>query len=129
MRPSLYVFSDPDDPERSREFMKSVEVREDMKAMEARKRVSEILNSKAFRDELEDIMESQVSFLQVNHTMSLRVTEIPLLFSHQKCQHVVNWILYQLLCFVQCFNVFPTGIIITETKSPFCHTDFKIISE
>lgn len=41
--------------------MKSVEVREDMRAMEARKRVSEILNSQAFREELEEIIESQVS--------------------------------------------------------------------
>lgn len=41
--------------------MKPVEVREDMRAMEARKRVSEILNSQAFRDELEEIIESQVS--------------------------------------------------------------------
>ncbi|XP_067928406.1 alpha-adducin-like isoform X2 [Watersipora subatra] len=50
---------DPDDPERERELMKSVEVREDMRAMDARKRVSEILNSQAFRDELEEIIETQ----------------------------------------------------------------------
>ena len=54
-------FPDPDDPERERELMKSVEVREDMRAMDARKRVSEILNSQAFRDELEEIIETQVS--------------------------------------------------------------------
>ena len=40
--------------------MKSVEVREDMRAMDARKRVSEILNSQAFREELEEIIETQV---------------------------------------------------------------------
>jgi len=51
---------DPDDPERERELMKSVEVREDMRAMDARKRVSEILNSQAFREELEEIIESQL---------------------------------------------------------------------
>lgn len=54
-------FADPDDPERERELMKSVEVREDMRAMDARKRVSEILNSEAFREELEEIIETQVS--------------------------------------------------------------------
>lgn len=57
---SLFLLTDPDDEERERELMKSVEVREDMRAMEARKRVSEILNSQAFKDELEDIIESQV---------------------------------------------------------------------
>lgn len=53
---------DPDDPIRERELMKSVEVREDMRAMDARKRVSEILNSEAFREELEEIIETQVGY-------------------------------------------------------------------
>lgn len=56
----ITCYTDPDCPERERELMKSVEVREDMRAMDARKRVSEILNSQAFREELEEIIESQV---------------------------------------------------------------------
>lgn len=67
----LVFLTDPDDPDRERELMKSVEVREDMRAMDARKRVSEILNSQAFREELEDIIETQVCLERLTNTHSL----------------------------------------------------------
>ena len=57
----LHVFtfiplSDPDDPEYIRQMRRPAEVKEDVKQMEHRQRVSLILNSAAFREELEQII-------------------------------------------------------------------------
>lgn len=97
----VVLFLDPDDPERERELMKSVEVREDMRAMEARKRVSEILNSRAFREELEEIIESQViffissQFVILHCHFTLNTTfNFPFPVTHQ---FVVNLTMMQLL--------------------------------
>lgn len=47
---------DPDDPEYVRQMRRPVEVKEDVRRMEERQRVKRILTSKAFRDELEDLV-------------------------------------------------------------------------
>ncbi|KAK3094862.1 hypothetical protein FSP39_007183 [Pinctada imbricata] len=51
---------DPDDPEYQRELRRPAEVKEDMKQMSDRSRVSLVLNSEAFRHELEEIVEEQM---------------------------------------------------------------------
>lgn len=56
---SLFL-PDPDDPDYRRELMRPADIKEDVKQMEQRKRVSLILNSEAFRRELEEIIESQL---------------------------------------------------------------------
>ncbi|XP_067657480.1 protein hu-li tai shao-like isoform X15 [Haliotis asinina] len=52
---------DPDDPEYQRQMRRPAEVKEDVKQMENRSRVSVILNSQAFREELEQIVEEQLA--------------------------------------------------------------------
>jgi len=47
---------DPDDPDFSRQLRRPVEVKEDVRRMEERKRVKRILQSRAFRDELEELV-------------------------------------------------------------------------
>lgn len=51
---------DPDDPEYRREMQRPADVKEDMRQMESRQRVSSILNSQAFREELESIIADQL---------------------------------------------------------------------
>ncbi|XP_077866117.1 alpha-adducin-like [Saccoglossus kowalevskii] len=51
---------DPDDPDYQRELRRPANIKEDVREMERRKRVSLILNSQAFREELEEIVESQI---------------------------------------------------------------------
>ncbi|XP_064630242.1 alpha-adducin-like isoform X3 [Lineus longissimus] len=51
---------DPEDPEYIRQLRRPAEIKEDVRQMEQRKRVSLILNSEAFREELEAIIESQI---------------------------------------------------------------------
>ncbi|PAA63255.1 hypothetical protein BOX15_Mlig033566g1, partial [Macrostomum lignano] len=51
---------DPEDPEYQRQLMRPAEIKEDLTLMEQRKRVSLILNSEAFRRELEEIVQSQL---------------------------------------------------------------------
>lgn len=48
--------SDPDDPDFSRQLRRPVEVKEDVRRMEERQRVKRILQSRAFRDELEELV-------------------------------------------------------------------------
>ena len=50
----------PDDPELERESRRPANIKADMKDMERSKRVSLILNSQAFREELEAIIETQL---------------------------------------------------------------------
>lgn len=58
---SKYIDSvDQDDPEFIKEMQRPPDIKEDLQAMEARQRVSVILNSQAFREELEAIVESQI---------------------------------------------------------------------
>lgn len=52
--------TDPEDPEYIRQMRRPAEIKEDVKQMEARKRVSLILNSQAFREELEHIVNEQI---------------------------------------------------------------------
>lgn len=47
---------DPDDPDFSRQMRRPVEVKEDVRRMEERQRVKRILQSRAFRDELEELV-------------------------------------------------------------------------
>jgi len=51
---------DPEDPDYRRELQRPADVKEDMRQMESRQRVSSILNSQAFRDELESIIADQL---------------------------------------------------------------------
>ena len=48
--------ADPDDPDFSRQMRRPVEVKEDVRRMEERQRVKRILQSRAFRDELEELV-------------------------------------------------------------------------
>lgn len=50
----------PDDPEYVRQLRRPAEVKEDMQQMEDRLRVSKILQSQAFRDELEHMIDEQM---------------------------------------------------------------------
>ncbi|XP_014666373.1 PREDICTED: alpha-adducin-like, partial [Priapulus caudatus] len=60
---------DPDDPEYIRQMQKPAVIKEDVKEMDRRKRVNLILSSQAFREELEDIISSQIQ--QGPHPASL----------------------------------------------------------
>ena len=51
---------DPDDPEYVRQLRRPAEVKEDVRGMADRKRVSLILNSQAFREELEQLVNEQI---------------------------------------------------------------------
>lgn len=51
---------DPDDPDYRRDLQRPADVKEDMRQMEGRQRVSSILNSDAFREELEAIIADQL---------------------------------------------------------------------
>ncbi|KAL3865132.1 hypothetical protein ACJMK2_006757 [Sinanodonta woodiana] len=51
---------DPDDPEYVRQLRRPADIKEDVKQMEDRGRVSLILNSEAFRRELEEIINEQI---------------------------------------------------------------------
>ncbi|XP_052703351.1 alpha-adducin-like isoform X3 [Crassostrea angulata] len=51
---------DPDDPEYVKEMRRPAEVKEDVRQMHDRSRVSLILNSEAFRRELEEVVDEQI---------------------------------------------------------------------
>ncbi|XP_064603859.1 alpha-adducin-like isoform X3 [Liolophura sinensis] len=51
---------DPDDPEYQRSMRRPADVKEDVQQMEQRKRVSLVLNSQAFREELEHVVEDHL---------------------------------------------------------------------
>jgi len=51
---------DPEDPDYRRDMQRPADVKEDMRQMESRQRVSSILNSQAFREELESIIADQL---------------------------------------------------------------------
>ena len=51
---------DPEDPQYRRDLQRPADVKEDMRQMESRQRVSSILNSQAFREELESIIADQL---------------------------------------------------------------------
>ena len=54
-----FYLPDPDDPEYRRNLQRPAEVKEDMKQMEGRSRVKVVLNSQAFKEELEEIIQDQ----------------------------------------------------------------------
>ncbi|XP_022086694.1 gamma-adducin-like isoform X2 [Acanthaster planci] len=54
------LLPDPDDPEYQKELQRPAHIKADMKDMERQRRVSLILNSQAFREELESIIEAQL---------------------------------------------------------------------
>ena len=54
------VFSDPDDPEYVRQLRRPAEVKEDLNQMQERSRVTRIMKSAAFREELEEIVTEQL---------------------------------------------------------------------
>jgi hypothetical protein len=56
----FFFSKDPEDPEYRRELQRPADVKEDMRQMESRQRVSSILNSQAFREELESIIADQL---------------------------------------------------------------------
>jgi len=51
---------DPEDPDYRKELQRPPDVKEDMRQMESRQRVSSILNSQAFREELESIIADHI---------------------------------------------------------------------
>ncbi|KAJ8316920.1 hypothetical protein KUTeg_004824 [Tegillarca granosa] len=55
-----YKCTDPDDPNYQRELMRPADVKEDVRQMSEHRRVSLILNSEAFRKELEEIVDEQI---------------------------------------------------------------------
>ena len=63
------MYSDPDDPEYIRQMRRPAEVKEDVKQMEQRSRVSLILKSQAFKEELEQLIQEQLA--AGNHPASL----------------------------------------------------------
>ena len=65
----ILCFSDPDDEDYQKNLRRPADVKEDMKQMEDRSRVSLILNSEAFRRELEDLIDEQIR--AGNHPASL----------------------------------------------------------
>ena len=58
--PKFIETIDPEDPEYRREMQRPADIKEDMRSMESRQRVSSILNSQAFREELESIIADQL---------------------------------------------------------------------
>ena len=58
---TLILSLDPDDPEYQRQMRRPAEIKEDVKQMQDRSRVSLVLNSEAFRKELEEIIKEQFS--------------------------------------------------------------------
>ena len=54
------LIPDLDDPEFQKELQRPAHIKADMRDMERQRRVSLILNSQAFREELESIIESQL---------------------------------------------------------------------
>ncbi|KAI7688834.1 hypothetical protein SSS_09525 [Sarcoptes scabiei] len=69
---------DPDDPESQRQMMRPPDIEQDMKEMDRRRRVDVILNSQVFREELERIIESQLSdgYLPASLSALQQVTEL-----------------------------------------------------
>lgn len=58
--PKFIETTDTEDPEYRREMQRPADIKEDMRSMESRQRVSSILNSQAFREELESIIADQL---------------------------------------------------------------------
>ncbi len=56
----IYIILDPEDPEYIRQMRRPAEVKEDINQMEKRNRVSAIMNSQAFREELEQLVHEQI---------------------------------------------------------------------
>ena len=52
--------ADPDDPEYQRQLQRPAEVKQDVRQMEDRRRVQLVLNSKAFRSELERLVDERM---------------------------------------------------------------------
>jgi len=52
---------DQDDPEYQRQLIRPIVVKEDVRQMEDRKRVKLVLHSRAFRDELEELVNEQLN--------------------------------------------------------------------
>lgn len=69
---------DPDDPDFDRQMRRPVEVKEDVRRMEERQRVKRILQSRAFRDELEEL----VTELQVGSAVPVQ-RPLPAAGTHQ----------------------------------------------
>lgn len=67
---------DSDDPEYVRQMMRPVEVKEDVRQMEERKRVKLVLHSRAFRDELEELVIEQLSTGSPNAAGSLSIQQL-----------------------------------------------------
>lgn len=76
----------PDDPEYIRQMQRPAVVKEDVKQMEDRKRVSIVLNSEAFREELEQIIHEHMK--AGNHPASLALQQITeLLLPHSNLRN------------------------------------------
>ena len=55
------IFTDPDDPEYIRQMRRPAEVKEDLRQMDTRQRVSTTLGAAQFRDELEEIVKETLT--------------------------------------------------------------------
>lgn len=105
---------DPEDPEYRRELQRPADVKEDMRQMESRQRVSSILNSQAFREELESIIADQLK--HGPHPASLLALQqiSELLLPNTNTRHMANSsmargiyivIFYLYRAFLHCFLV------------------------
>lgn len=82
-----------EDPETIRDMQRPANIKFDMREMERNKRVSLILNSQAFREELEAIIDNQLKVWKSDH------------FLHLTSMIIKDWCIYILfhVCTVQWF--------------------------
>ena len=73
-----HVVSDDEDPIGEKPIQRPVDIEQDMKEMERRKRVEIIMNSQIFREELERIIDSQLNegYLPASLSALQQVTEL-----------------------------------------------------
>jgi len=101
---------DPEDPQYRKDLQRPADVKEDMRQMESRQRVSSILNSQAFREELESIIADQLK--HGPHPASLialqQISDLLLPNTNSRWQQVSSMGKgnFFRLCFFQCWDFF-----------------------
>ena len=82
---------DPDDPQYERDLRRPANIKADMKDMERSKRVSLILNSQAFREELEAIIETQLKVRNLCHINLIWIYKLQLVAASLDAEQVPYW--------------------------------------
>lgn len=77
---------DPEDPEYIKELQRPAVVKEDMRQMETRQRVSSMLNSQSFREELESIVTDRLKNTSLNGNNLYTLQQVNDLFSNPRLQ-------------------------------------------